>query len=115
MQLGDERARFLPALSASAKLICRFIVVVGSFRELSSTTSSAASEMTTEPDKSAFPNPCRRYIDVHRQICLEIEGAADSCRGRASARANEARVAVQFDLCAPAPARPQNLCSRPTR
>ncbi|MEF9396294.1 hypothetical protein, partial [Ralstonia solanacearum species complex bacterium KE711] len=42
------------ALSASAKLICRFITMAP-FRELPATTASAASAMTAETDKSAFP------------------------------------------------------------
>lgn len=37
-----------------AQIICRFIVV-RPFRELSSTTASDTSPMTTEPDKSVFP------------------------------------------------------------
>jgi hypothetical protein len=44
----------LPALSASAKLICRFIIE-DPFRELPSTTFSATSAMTAELDKSVFP------------------------------------------------------------
>ncbi|TYZ39477.1 type II secretion system F family protein, partial [Ralstonia solanacearum] len=46
--------RFLPAYSASEKLVC-FFIVVGPLRELPSATSSATSAMTAEPDKSAFP------------------------------------------------------------
>ncbi|WP_158512065.1 hypothetical protein [Burkholderia plantarii] len=40
--------------SIEAGFICRFIVV-GSFRELSSTTFSAVSAMAVEPDKSVSP------------------------------------------------------------
>ncbi|AZU56433.1 hypothetical protein CFM90_09540 [Ralstonia solanacearum] len=60
--------RFLPAYSASEKLVC-FFIVVGPLRELPSATSSATSAMTAEPDKSAFPLRCAGTISSVLNHC----------------------------------------------
>ncbi|MFP3681640.1 hypothetical protein SB725_31645, partial [Pseudomonas sp. SIMBA_041] len=57
------------------KLICRFIVM-DSFRELCSTTSSAASAMTTETDKSVFPWVTRQFGFFQETKCNTAKNAA---------------------------------------
>ncbi|AXW36729.1 hypothetical protein CJO88_20270 (plasmid) [Ralstonia solanacearum] len=63
--------RFLPAYSASEKLVC-FFIVVGPLRELPSATSSATSAMTAEPDKSAFPKERVGKLTVKMTVVMVL-------------------------------------------